>query len=101
MSPLGTKLVSIAIIGFSLVGCNAGMAPQGASGDDVKAAFDKLPLEDKVKITKQSSMPEDKKKAKIEEYYKAAGKTPPDDGAGGGTAGGPPPGTGMPSQGGR
>ena len=76
------------------------MAPSGGSNEEVKAAFDKMPLEEQVKLVNSSSMPADAKKAKIDEIYKKAGKTPPADGAPA-PSNGPPPGVGMPSQGGR
>lgn len=77
------------------------MAPSGGSNEEVKAAFDKMPLEEQVKLINSSSMPADQKKARIEEAYKKAGKTPPSDGAAPATSSGPPPGMGTPSQGGR
>ena len=105
MSTLGIKLLTVAILGAGLVGCNAGMAPTGASPEEVKAAFDKLPLEERVKLTNSSSMPADAKKQKIAEMYQKEGKTPPGEEngapAGSAPASGPPPGVGMPSQGGR
>jgi hypothetical protein len=103
MSSNRLKILSAAVIGCSLFGCNAGMAPTGASPDDVKAAFDKLPLEKRVELTNSSSMPAEEKKKKIAEMYQKEGKTPPEEG--GSPAGpaptGPPAGMGMPSQGGR
>jgi hypothetical protein len=105
MSTLGIKFLTAAVICASLFGCNAGMAPTGGTPDEVKAAFDKMPLEERVKLTIASSMPADAKKQKIAEMYQKEGKTPPgEEGgapAGSAPASGPPPGVGMPSQGGR
>ncbi len=97
------NLLSAAVIGCSLIGCNAGMAPTGASPEDVKVAFDKLPLEERVKLTNGSSMPAEEKKKKIAEMYQKEGKAPPEDGGtpAGSAPSGPPEGMGMPSQGGR
>lgn len=103
MSTQGIKLLIASLIVSSLIGCNAGMAPSGGSPEDVKAAFDKMPLEERVKLTNASSMPADAKKQKIAEMYQKEGKTPPEDAGSpeGAAPSGPPPGTGMPSQGGR
>ena len=100
------KYIAVTLVaGCSLVGCGVGMTPAGGSAEDVKAAFDKMPLEERVRLTNASSIPAEAKKNKIAEMYQKEGKTPPD--ASGSTAGantpapGPPPGAGMPSQGGR
>lgn len=103
MSLIRIKLLSAVMIGCSLIGCNAGMAPTGASPADVKVAFDNLPLEERVKLTNSSSMPAEDKKKRIAEMYQKEGKTPPEEGGtpGGAAPTGPPAGMGMPSQGGR
>ncbi|MEI7984396.1 MAG: hypothetical protein WCI55_02110 [Armatimonadota bacterium] len=103
MSLIRIKLLSAVVIGCSLFGCNAGMAPTGASPEDVKVAFDKLPLEERVKLTNGSSMPAEDKKKKIAEMYQKEGKAPPEDGGtpAGSAPTGPPEGMGTPSQGGR
>jgi hypothetical protein len=103
MSSIRIKLLSAAVLGCSLFGCNAGMAPTGGTPEDVKVAFDKLPLEERVKLTKASSMPAEDQKKKIAEMYQKEGKTPPEEGGtpAGPAPTGPPAGMGMPSQGGR
>ena len=100
MSSIGTKIAVAVFVGCSLFGCSGvGNAPSGGSAEEVKAAFDKMPLEEQVKLTNSSSMPADAKKKKIAELYQKAGKIPPDEAAM--PSSGPPPGAGMPSQGGR
>jgi hypothetical protein len=98
-----TSKVALLIFGaILLAGCsNVGNAPAGGSADEVRAAFDKMPLEEQVKVTNSSSMPADKKKERIAELYKKAGKTPPDDGGPPAAPSGPPAGVGTPPQGGR
>lgn len=98
---LTTHIVFVCIAAGCLVACNAGVAPAGGSAEDVKAAFDKLPLEERVKLTNSSSMPAEAKKQKIAEMYQKEGKTPPEDTQTPTTPSGPPPGVGTPSQGGR
>ena len=90
-------ILTVCISTSLLVGCNAGMAPSGGSNEEVKAAFEKMPVDEQIKLVQSSSMPAEAKKAKIDEIYKKAGKTPPPDGAPTGL----PPGVGTPSQGGR
>jgi hypothetical protein len=63
---------------LSVIGCNMGMTPSGGSDTEVKAAFDKLPLEDRAKSILSSPAPMDAKKKKIEEMYAKEGKKVPD-----------------------
>ncbi len=92
-------IASLTVAAAALSGCSVGMAPSGGSAEDVKAAFDKMSMEDQIKVTKEANIPADAKKKKLEEIYAKFGKTPPaDEGA---APSGPPPGVGTPSQGGR
>ena len=101
MSSLGIKICALAIVGCSMFGCSVGMAPSGGSPEEVKAAFDKMPLEERVKLTRSSSMPADAKKKKIDEMYAKEGISPPGETGAPAPSTGPPAGVGMPGQGGR
>jgi hypothetical protein len=60
---------AITVFGVSLAGCSAGDAPPGMSGDDAKAAINKMSPEQKIKAIASSPMPQaekDKEFAKIE-----------------------------------
>ncbi|MBI1333967.1 MAG: hypothetical protein JST12_12100 [Armatimonadetes bacterium] len=74
---LNLQVLALCTIAACVVGCSMGMAPSGGSNEEVKAAFDKMPVEEQVKLINGSSMPADAKKKRIEELYQKAGKTPP------------------------
>jgi PBP1b-binding outer membrane lipoprotein LpoB len=60
---------AITVLGVSLAGCSAGETPPGMSGDDAKAAINKMPPEQKIRAIANSPMPQaekDKEFAKIE-----------------------------------
>jgi hypothetical protein len=80
--PLLAVLVCAAA--WSLIGCNIGVTPGGGSDADVKAAFDKMPLEERAKSLMSSPASMDFKKKKIEEMYAKEGKKVPDNMFGGG-----------------
>lgn len=63
---------------LSVVGCNIGMTPSGGTDAEVKAAFDKLPLEDRAKSILSSPAPMDFKRKRIEEMYAKEGKKVPE-----------------------
>lgn len=65
-------------VAWSVIGCNVGMTPSGGSDAEVKAAFDKLPLEDRAKSILSSPAPMDFKKKRIEAMYAKEGKKVPD-----------------------
>lgn len=70
------------------------MAPEGGSNEEIKAAFNSQPLEERAKFLLNSPMPAADKKKKIEDMYKAEGKEVPPEIAsqlGGGGPGGPGP----------
>ena len=50
-----------AILAALLSGCSAGSAPTGMSGDDAKAAIDKMSPQDKIKAIASSPMPQPEK----------------------------------------
>jgi hypothetical protein len=85
------KIILASLVVVSITGCNAGMSPAGGSNEEIKAAYDALPIEERVKIINSSGMPAEDKKAKIAELYKKEGKEPPADVLSGGGQGGPPP----------
>jgi len=71
------KALLLALIPMVLIACNAGNAPTGGSDEEIKATFDKMPLEDKAKFYMNSPMPLADKKKKIEEAYQKDGKPVP------------------------
>ena len=93
------------MVGCSLIGCGVGMSPAGGSNEDIKSAYENMPLDKKIELINSKGIPAEKKKEMITEAYRKAGKTPPAESAApagaNDPASGPPPGMGMPSQGGR
>ena len=82
-------LIAIAacVVSIVIVGCNVGMTPAGGSEAEIKAAFDKMPLEDRAKSILSSPAPMDFKVQRIKEMYAKEGKeVPPDLLKGSGTA---------------
>lgn len=73
-------IIAIAVASsFLLMGCSIGMAPSGGSNEQVKAEFDKLPLEDRAKSIMSSPATQEFKMQKIKEMYAKEGKEPPAD----------------------
>jgi hypothetical protein len=60
-----------------LVGCNVGMSPAGGSPEEVKADFDKLPLEVRAKSIMSSPATAEFKAERIKEMYAKEGKEVP------------------------
>ena len=79
--------VFVCAIAFSLSGCDIGSAPSGGSDTQVKAAFDKLPIEERAKTIMGSPAPMEHKKQMIEQMYAKEGKKVPDNMFGGNAAG--------------
>lgn len=83
-------VLALAVIGGNLVGCdNIGKAPAGASQEEMKTAFDKLPLEERAKMLLDRPGPMDDKKKSITAMYEKEGKEPPADMFGAPAAGAP------------
>jgi hypothetical protein len=62
----------------SMIGCDKiGQTPAGGSDAEVKAAFDKAPIEERVKITMGSPAPAADKLARIKDMYAKEGKQVP------------------------
>jgi len=77
---VSTSILGICAIGWLLVGCDKiGQTPGGGSDADVKAAFDKLPIEKRVKIEMMSPAPMDMKRQRIKDMYAKEGKPVPAD----------------------
>ncbi len=70
-------VVGAAVVASALTGCNVGMAPAGGSDAEVKAFFDKQPLDVRAKQTMASPAPYDFKIKKIKEMYQKEGKEVP------------------------
>lgn len=56
-----------------LVGCGIGDAPKGMSGEDAKAAIDKMSPEDKIKAIASSPMPGPEKEKQFAEIEAKTG----------------------------
>jgi hypothetical protein len=57
-------------VAASIIGCNAGMAPEGMTEQDAKSAIENMKPEDKIRAIAGSPMPQaekDKKYAEIEQ----------------------------------
>ena len=77
---MNIKLVpalSVAVMALGLVGCNVGMTPSGGSDAEIKAAFDKQPLEVRAKSIMSSPATMDYKIQRIKEMYAKEGKEVP------------------------
>ncbi|CAN5676604.1 hypothetical protein BH11ARM2_BH11ARM2_20790 [soil metagenome] len=72
MNPKNLLLVCLTV--FSLVGCNVGEAPHG-SEQDVKAQFNAMTPEDKIKFIQSSPMQPAEKQKQIDEIKRKAGIT--------------------------
>jgi hypothetical protein len=70
-------MVTVCSIGSAMIGCNVGVTPPGGSDSDVKAAFDKQPIEVRARETMGSPAPLDFKLNRIKEMYKKEGKPVP------------------------
>lgn len=80
----GLSMIAFAAMaGIVSGGCNIGMTESGGSPEEVKQAFDKLPLEERAKSIMASPASEEFKKQRIKEMYEKEGKTPPADISGG------------------
>lgn len=64
---------------FLIAGCNVGMSPSGGSPEEVKAEFDKLPLEVRAKSIMNSPASAEFKAERIKEMYAKEGKEPPEE----------------------
>ena len=74
------SLLSIAVgICSAMGGCNVGMAPSGGSEAEIKAAFDKQPLEERAKSILGSPASIEFKTQRIKEMYDKEGKEVPPD----------------------
>lgn len=62
---------------WMVAGCNIGQTPPGGSDAEVKAFFDKQPLDVRAKQTMSSPAPLEQKIARIKEMYKKEGKEVP------------------------
>ncbi len=72
------SILCVCAIGWVLVGCDKiGQTPSGGSDEEVKAAFDKLPLDVRCKSIMGSMAPMDFKMKKIKEMYAKEGKPVP------------------------
>ena len=58
-------------------GCGIGNAPAGASNDQLKAQFDKLPLEKRAQVIMSFPGRHEDKVEKVKALYKAAGQEAP------------------------
>jgi len=58
---------------FLLGGCNVGNAPPGMSGDDAKAAIDRMSPQDKIKAIASSPMPDVEKQKQFAEIEAKTG----------------------------
>ena len=73
-----TSILLVCAIGGVLVGCDKiGQAPSGGSDQEVKDAFDKLPLDVRAKSIMGSQAPMDFKMKKIKDMYAKEGKPVP------------------------
>lgn len=72
-------LAAVAVAGcLSGWNCNVGMAPSGASSDQMKVQFNSLPLDDKANQLLDVPGPMGDKVKRITQWYKDAGKPIPD-----------------------
>jgi len=71
------SVVSVAAIASALCGCHVGETAPGGSDAEVKAFFDKQPLDVRAKQTMASPAPYEFKINKIKEMYKKEGKEVP------------------------
>lgn len=109
------RIAVLLAAGAVIFGCSSvGNAPSGASADQMKQAFDKLPVEEQVKTLLDAPGPAASKADHIRELYAKAGKPVPPDiekqigggggpgapGAPGATAGGGPASAPTPAGGG-
>jgi hypothetical protein len=69
--------VGALVIVCGLSGCNLGNAPAGASTDEIKAQFDKLPLAKRAAVIMSFPGRQEDKIAKVKALYQAAGQTAP------------------------
>ena len=72
-----------------LSGCNAGMAAEGGSPEEVKAAFDAQPLDVRARQVMSSPAPMDYKIQRVKDMYQKEGKEVPADILQGGGSGMP------------
>ena len=56
-----------------LAGCNVGMAPDGMSREEAKAALDKMSPQDQIKYVASSPMPPEQKKKRYAEIEEKTG----------------------------
>ncbi len=74
------SILCVCSVVWVLAGCEkVGQTPAGGSDAEVKAAFDKLPIEERAKAVMGTPAPMDFKVKKITEMYKKEGKEPPAD----------------------
>jgi len=67
----------LTVAGLSLLGCgDIGAAPAGASSDEMKATFDKLPVDERAKMLLDASGPMDDKVKRVRALYEKEGKKP-------------------------
>jgi hypothetical protein len=86
------SILSLVAAVWSVIGCDSvGQTKLGGSDADVKAAFDKLPIEERAKTIMGSPASMEFKQQKIKEMYAKEGKEPPADimSKGGGAMGQP------------
>jgi len=80
-------ILGACIAAWAVCGCNVGQTPAGGSDADVKAYFDKQPLDVRAKQIMGSPAPTEQKLARIKDMYKKEGKEVPAEFLqGGGTA---------------
>ncbi|HWD40406.1 MAG TPA: hypothetical protein VG944_16270 [Fimbriimonas sp.] len=74
-----TRNLLLILMGAFMLGCSVGDMPKGASGDQMKETFNKLPIEERAKMLIQMPGSKEGKEKRIREMYQKEGKTPPDD----------------------
>lgn len=67
------SLLSLLACGAALAGCSVGMAPEGMSDNDAKAAIAKMTPEQKIKAIASSPMPGPEKQKRFEEIERETG----------------------------